>query len=234
METPWPDNARLAVTILVELPDSVRNDAETFYGLDAGLPRLLRLLNEYGLKAGFLVRGDLCETRPELLRELVQAGHELLAHGNAEELVSMLESLQLAAGIQVTGACEAGAAEEAEASALLAGGYRYRLLGNHSELPWVELSEVGPLVCVPLAPDLSDQWLLGTPATDAWLQYLIDSFDTLFEEGAEQPRLLSLLLHPEIIGRPGRIKALEQFLQYLSQQEQVWTAPPGAIALIGG
>ena len=81
-----------------------------------------------------------------------------------------------------------------------------------------------PMVIVPYALDSNDMkmWVAPSLTPDAWLKYAIDTFDVLYEEGAEQPRMMSLGLHLRIIGRPGRIGALEAFLRYVSEKPGVW------------
>ncbi|MCK5424219.1 MAG: hypothetical protein KAI89_02525, partial [Emcibacter sp.] len=46
-----------------------------------------------------------------------------------------------------------------------------------------------------------------------------DSFDTLYEEGG---KMMSVGLHCRIIGKPGRIRALEKFLNYITEKPDVW------------
>ncbi|KAM0752910.1 glycoside hydrolase/deacetylase [Meredithblackwellia eburnea MCA 4105] len=60
---------------------------------------------------------------------------------------------------------------------------------------------------------------------------LVDTFDTLWEEGEEgEPKMMTILLHPLIIGRAGRCLYLEKFLQYISTKEKVWVARRDEIA----
>jgi hypothetical protein len=60
--------------------------------------------------------------------------------------------------------------------------------------------------------------------------YCIDSFDTLYRESARTPRMMSVGLHSKIIGRPGRIGALDRFLGYVRQFPDVWVASRTSIA----
>ena len=87
-------------------------------------------------------------------------------------------------------------------------------------------------IYLPLLEDCSDQRFLGAPALtpDAWLQYAIDSFDVLYAESEHTPQMFAVPLHAHIIGRPGRINALEQLLQYVSSREDIWIATGGEIA----
>ena len=57
---------------------------------------------------------------------------------------------------------------------------------------------------------------------EQYFNYLRDSFDYLYQEGAEQPRMLSVGLHCRLAGRPGRAAALEKFLKHVSAHRDVW------------
>ena len=59
---------------------------------------------------------------------------------------------------------------------------------------------------------------------------MTDAYDWLWREGARGPKLLSIGLHLRIIGRPGRIAALEQVLTHISGREGVWIARRADIA----
>ena len=62
----------------------------------------------------------------------------------------------------------------------------------------------------------------GFNAGEQFLNYLKDCFDTLYEEGAETPRIMSVGLHCRIIGRPGRFAALKSFVDYALSHSDVW------------
>jgi hypothetical protein len=64
----------------------------------------------------------------------------------------------------------------------------------------------------------------GFNSGDQFLAYLRDSFETLYEEGAERPRMLSVGLHCRLVGRPGRAAALARFLDHIRARDKVWVA----------
>ena len=70
----------------------------------------------------------------------------------------------------------------------------------------------------------------GFSTTEDFARYMIDCFDTLYEEGAEQPKLMSLALHDRLIGRPGRIAGLVRFLAHVRAHDHVWIATGRQIA----
>lgn len=88
------------------------------------------------------------------------------------------------------------------------------------------------MVIVPYALDSNDMkmWVAPSYTPEAWLKYAKDTFDQLYEEGAEQPRMMSIGLHLRIIGRPGRIWALKAFFEYIKSKEGVWFATRQDIA----
>jgi peptidoglycan/xylan/chitin deacetylase (PgdA/CDA1 family) len=57
-----------------------------------------------------------------------------------------------------------------------------------------------------------------------FFDYLKDTFDTLYEEGADSPKMMSVGLHCRLSGRPGRAAAIAKFLDYIAGREQVWVA----------
>ena len=62
----------------------------------------------------------------------------------------------------------------------------------------------------------------GYSHADPFLQYLKDTFDVLYAEGAERPAMMSVGMHCRLLGRPGRIVALQKFLDYIAQYDRVW------------
>lgn len=61
------------------------------YGMTHGLPRLLDMLDEFGIKATFFVPGRTAETYPEQIREVADRGHEIACHGYEYENFSLLD-----------------------------------------------------------------------------------------------------------------------------------------------
>ena len=84
-----------------------------------------------------------------------------------------------------------------------------------------------PHLVIPYTLDVNDMRfnaVQGFNSGDQFYTYLKDAFDCLFEEGQDTPKMLSIGLHPRIIGKPGRIQALKRFLDYLGQHPSVWVA----------
>ena len=84
--------------------------------------------------------------------------------------------------------------------------------------------EVDHLV-VPYTLDTNDMRFAtpqGFNTGDHFFQYLRDSFDVLYEEGAEHPKMMSIGMHCRLLGRPGRFRALQRFLDHIESHDRVW------------
>ena len=62
----------------------------------------------------------------------------------------------------------------------------------------------------------------GFNSAEQFFHYLRDSFDVLYAEGQQVPKMMSVGLHCRLVGRPGRFRALQRFLDHVQQHEQVW------------
>jgi peptidoglycan/xylan/chitin deacetylase (PgdA/CDA1 family) len=101
------------------------------------------------------------------------------------------------------------------------------------DLPfWIELNG-RPHLIVPYALDCNDfKFLLPNGWTTGrdFYDYLVDTFDELYAEGAVAPRLMNVGLHCRIVGRPGRANGLRRFLDHLADYPDVWVTTRAEIA----
>lgn len=106
------------------------------------------------------------------------------------------------------------------------------------DLPfWTELKnaqgQTRPHLIIPYTLDTNDMKFSsagGFNHADQFYQYLKDSFDTLYAEGDVTPKMMSVGMHCRLLGRPGRFKALQKFLDYVQSHEKVWICRRGDIA----
>jgi allantoinase len=85
--------------------------------------------------------------------------------------------------------------------------------------------ESKPHLIVPYTLDTNDMRFAtaqGFNSGDQFYQYLRDSFDVLYAEGEHSPKMMSVGLHCRLVGRPGRFRALQRFLDYVQSRERVW------------
>jgi peptidoglycan/xylan/chitin deacetylase (PgdA/CDA1 family) len=223
-------------------PPGIRNLAnESFfeYGSRVGFWRILDLLERHGVKATFGACAVALEKHPEAAKAIVAAGHEVTAHGYRwEEHFAMArdderERIRLAVASleRTTGArprgwyCRTAPSVNTRELLVEEGGFVYDSDAYNDDVPY--FVEVGGRrhVVVPYTGDVNDShyWAAHGYETD-FVTYLRDSFDVLYEESRRWPRMMSVGLHLRMVGRPGRIKALDEFVRHAKARPGVWFA----------
>ena len=221
------------------------NESNYRYGIKAGAPRVTALLRRYGVRATFTAAALSLERAPELAREIVAGGHEVCSHGwrwvhqfpmtEDEErafIRKAVVSIERTTGQRPCGWLSRYLFTPNTRRLLVEEGFTYHMDDYSDDQPFWDHVDGKPILVVPYALDSNDMKMWTAPAlTPAeWLQYAIDTFDWLYREGAEAPRMMSLGVHLRIIGRPGRIGYFERFIQHVRQHDRVWIATRQAIA----
>jgi putative urate catabolism protein len=105
------------------------------------------------------------------------------------------------------------------------GGFLYSSDSYSDDLPYWEKKGKKKLLIIPYTLDNNDMRFAtnqGFNTGDHFFNYLKDSFDVLYEEGKISPKMMSVGLHCRLIGRPGRIQSLKNFLEYVQKHKGVW------------
>jgi peptidoglycan/xylan/chitin deacetylase (PgdA/CDA1 family) len=105
------------------------------------------------------------------------------------------------------------------------GGFLYDSDSYADDLPYWVAGPAGPHLVIPYTLDANDMRFAvaqGFNSGDQFFAYLRDSFDALHAEGQGAPKMLSVGLHCRIVGRPGRLAALERFIDHVLAHSQVW------------
>jgi len=105
------------------------------------------------------------------------------------------------------------------------GGFLYDSDAYNDELPYWVTAQGKPHLVIPYTNDVNDTKFVnpgGFSGGDDYFAYVKDTFDTLYAEGAEIPRMMSVGLHMRLIGRPGRAAALCRALDYILSHDKVW------------
>jgi allantoinase len=221
------------------------NESNYRYGIKAGAPRVMALLRRYGVRATFTAAALSLERAPELAREIVAAGHEVCSHGwrwvhqfqMAEDeerafIRKAVASIERTTGRRPCGWLSRYLFTPNTRRLLVEEGFTYHMDDYSDDRPFWDYVDGRPILVVPYTLDSNDMKLWTAPALTPteWLQYAIDTFDWLYREGAEAPRMMSLGVHLRIIGRPGRIGYFERFIQHVRRHDRVWIATRQAIA----
>jgi allantoinase len=213
------------------------------YGSRAGVWRLLREFEKRGLPLTVFGVSMALERHPEVTQAFVELGHEIACHGwkwihyqNVDEATER-EHMRVAMEIirKLTGERALGwytGRDSPNTRRLVAdyGGFEYDSDYYGDDLPfWMKVkktddSAVHQLV-VPYTLDCNDMRFAlpqGYSHADPFFQYLRDTFDALYAEGDEAPKMMSIGMHCRLLGRPGRIAALQRFLDHIAAHDRVW------------
>jgi allantoinase len=220
------------------------------YGSRAGLWRVLRAFEQRKLPLTVFAAAMALLRHPEAAAAYRELGHEIAGHGlrwiSYQLVDEPTERAHLSEAVailrDVTGAAPLGwytGRDSPNTRRLVVehGGFVYDADSYADDLPyWTKLNvatesgsrQVAHLV-VPYTLDTNDMRfaaLQGFNSGTQFFDYLRDAFDTLYREGdpadLNAPKMLSIGLHARLIGRPGRIAALERFLDYALEHEHVW------------
>ncbi|EED34042.1 polysaccharide deacetylase [gamma proteobacterium NOR5-3] len=216
------------------------------YGNRVGIFRVLEALRSRGLNASFAVNGQLAERTPALVKELAGIG-EIIAHGwnmdtphyggldrdtEQKQVADSLAALRDLSGQAVRGWLSPGRNESEHTPELLAEhGVDYLCDWVNDEMPYPFRTSKGPLTALPLSTELEDRFVIqnNLHSESSWQEQVCDACDLLLGEAESRGgRLLTLSLHPWLIGQPHRIGKLEAVLDYILAKD-IWSAHPSDI-----
>lgn len=213
------------------------------YGSRVGVWRILREFERRKLPLTVFGVAMALERHPELASAMGDLGHEIACHGlrwiHYQDIDPALERTHIAQATEslarLTGAAPLGwytGRDSPNTRRLVVehGGFEYDSDYYGDDLPfWLQVEtaagECSPHLVVPYTLDCNDMRFAmpqGFADGDAFFTYLRDAFDCHWAEGDERPAMMSIGLHCRLVGRPGRFRALQRFLDHVQSHERVW------------
>jgi putative urate catabolism protein len=217
------------------------------YGSRAGVWRILREFERRGLPLTSFGVSMALQRHPELTAAFRQLGHEIACHGwrwiSYQNLDEATEREHMRIGMEIitelTGERPLGwytGRDSPNTHRLVAdyGGFEYDSDYYGDDLPfWMQVRKtdgsVVPQLIVPYTLDTNDMRFSsaqGFAQGEDFFTYLKDAFDVLYAEGdphgADAPKMLSIGMHCRLLGRPGRMRSLQKFLDHVQGHTQVW------------
>jgi putative urate catabolism protein len=208
------------------------------YGSRVGVWRVLRLFAERELPLTVFAVAMALERNPAAAEAFMEAGHEIASHGwrwidyqfmdeatEREHMARAIQSIERLTGARPLGWYTGRGSPNTRRLVVEEGGFLYDADSYADELPYWERVAGKDHLVVPYTLDANDMRFAmpqGFNSGEQFLAYLRDSFDTLYAEGAEQPRMMSVGLHCRLVGRPGRAAALGRFLDHVLAHDDVW------------
>ena len=217
------------------------------YGSRVGVWRILREFEKRGLPLTVFGVGMALQRHPELTAAFVELGHEIACHGwrwiSYQNLDEATEREHMRLGLdaieKLTGNRPLGwytGRDSPQTRRLVAddGGLLYDSDYYGDDLPfWMKVKRtdgtVVPRLVVPYTLDTNDMRFAlpqGFAQAEDFFIYLRDSFDALYAEGdpngENAPKMMSIGMHCRLLGRPGRLVALQRFLDHVAKHDKVW------------
>ena len=213
------------------------------YGSRVGVWRILDEFERRDLPLTVFGVAMAMQRNPELVRACLQHGHEIASHGlrwiHYQDIPADVERDHIARAVEIhsalTGTAPLGwytGRDSPNTRRLVVehGGFEYDSDYYGDDLPFwtrVELSDGSKRshLVVPYTLDANDMRFAspqGFNTADHFFHYLRDSFDVLYAEGEQAPRMMSIGMHARLLGRPGRFVALQRFLDHVAKFDRVW------------
>jgi peptidoglycan/xylan/chitin deacetylase (PgdA/CDA1 family) len=215
------------------------------YASRVGIWRMLDLFDREEIKVTFYACGEALEANPSAAKEIVKRGHEICSHGyrwydhfrwteeqSREDIRKAVESITRLTGTRPVGWYCREPSVNIRRLLVEEGGFLYDSDIYNDEIPYyVRVGAKNHLV-VPYTSDCNDfhYWTGKFNTSESFFQYLKDSFDVLYSEGAKNPKMMSVGTHVRISSKPGRIVTLEKFIKYAKSFPKVWFARRDEIA----
>lgn len=216
------------------------------YGSRAGVWRLVRLFDERQLPATVFAVAMALQRQPEVVAAFKDAGFEIASHGyrwiDYQHIDEATERAHFAQAIEIhTSVCGEAplgwylgrCSPNSHRIAAEYGQFLYNADTYADDHPYWDTQFDQPQLMVPYTLDCNDMRFAtaqGFNTGEQFFTYLKDSFDQLYAEGVEQPKMMSVGLHCRLAGRPGRALALGRFLDYVQAHKDVWVARRDDIA----
>lgn len=274
----WPNGAKLAVSLVVNVEEGAEqniqdgdkgpepvdelgavpkrpmrvhgNESNYHYGIKAGWPRILKLLDDYQIDPTITAAALALERAPHIAADIKVRGWEVAAHGyrwshqfwmdevkEREFIVKARDSIAQTIGTAPRGWLSRYLHTDHTRRILAEEGFTYHMDDYSADLPYWDRVQTAtgprPMLIVPYAIDTNDMKMWVAPAMQPWdwARYAIETLNWLEREAGEgRAAMASIGLHLRIIGRPGRIAALEAVLAHINGMSNVWVASRDKIA----
>jgi len=215
------------------------------YGSRVAIWRLLDLFDAYRVTPTVFACAVALERNPMVARAFVQRGYDMVGHGyrwishhgldevqEREQIRMAVRSIERSTGQRILGWFTNQPQTVATRRILAEEGFLFDSGAVNDDVPYFQTVADRPFLIVPYSIDINDFrfWRTDMNTAREFEEYCRDSFDVLYREGAKSPRMMSIGLHARIIGRPGRVLALERFLSHVREYSDVWVTTRTAIA----
>jgi len=208
------------------------------YGSRRGFWRLHKLFQEKNIPITIFGVAMALERNPDVCKAIKNGNYEVASHGwrwidyqnvkknvEKEHMKKAVKSIEKIFGKRPLGWYTGRCSPNTRDLVFDDGGFLYDSDSYSDDLPYWEYKKNKKQLIIPYTLDNNDMRFAtnqGFNSGEQFYTYLKDSFDALYEEGKNSPKMMSVGLHCRLIGRPGRIQSLKKFLEYVLKFDDVW------------
>jgi len=242
----WNKPAIALTQMTTSLKPDVLNYAWRDYGPRVGIWRVMEILEKHGFTATAALNAEVCEQYPDIIKEGNRLGWEWMAHGPNNSMIftgmpaeaerpiiaGVLETIAKQTGKKSRGWLGPVVTETDNTLDILAeAGIDYVADWCNDELPYPIKTKKGSIYAIPYTLEIGDipVFLERGGSGEDFYDMVVDQFDQLYEEGGTRPRVLSIAIHPFLIGHPFRARHLARALEHIRKHDAVWLTTGSAI-----
>jgi allantoinase len=208
------------------------------FGSRVGFWRLMRIFAERQLPMTIYACALALERNPQAVTAIKAAGYDICCHGwrwiehfklseeeERRQIRLAIDSLQKTMGERPLGwYCRYGASVNTRKLLMEEGGFIYDSDSYNDELPFYVIAEGRPQLVIPYTLTNNDVKFASANfgTGEDFFVYLKESFDFLYEEGAQAPKMMNVGMHMRLLGHPGRASGLAKFLDYVKTKPDIW------------
>lgn len=212
------------------------------YGPRRGFWRLMDCFSRNNVKVTFFCAGLALERNAVAAQEITKQGHEACGHGHRwiphhalsreeekRQIQQAIKSIERTTGQRPLG-WNSRIPSLQTRELLIESGFLYDSDSYSDDLPYSVKVKGNRFLTIPYTIDTNDNRYWSTPEVAGFTKpsdffaLMKASFDRLYAEGEDHPKMMSVGLHLRISGRPSRAKQIERFIQYAKKFPNVWFA----------
>jgi allantoinase len=219
-------------------PD-IRNYSWRDYGVRVGIWRMMEIMERYGVKGTVALNSDVCREYPRIIEEGKKLGWEWMGHGVTNSIIinaqgeaqeralikEVVTTIGKSVGKAPRGWLGPALSETVNTLDILAeNGIEYVGDWVNDDQPYPMKVKKGRMFSMPYSQEINDiPALLGLhQSPERFGQMICDQFDVLYEDGARTGRVMSICLHPFLVGHPHRSKYFAKALAHIPSRSEVW------------
>ena len=233
--------------VTASLVPDVLNYAWRDYGVRVGVWRMIDVLQQHDIRGTVALNSDVCAHYPQIVEATCALGWEHMGHGQSNSvwinqqseteeralIRNVLDTIEQATGQRPKGWLSPSLTESLNTPDLLAEeGVEYLADWANDEQPYPMRVRNGTLIAMPYSIEINDITVfLGNQGTaEDFYTRIVDQFDIMYEDSKVSGRVMSISLHPFLIGHGFRSKYLDRALKHIRSREDVWFATGAEIS----